>query len=62
MKKTNMIQTGDPLYYHYKGPLSRKFWERINATDEGKYHLYGLGVTLQRLEEYVIDRLLDAEK
>ncbi len=57
-----MIQTGDPLYFHYKGPLSRKFWERINATDEGKHHLYSLGVTLQRLEEYVIYRLLDAEK
>lgn len=59
-KKVNMMQTGDPLYYFYSGPLSHRFWERINALKKHE-HMYSLGIILQNLEEYVVATLLEAE-
>lgn len=61
-------------YRKYSGDASRLFWKRIHAlgvkgvTDRVKHQdvlyrdeLYQLGEMLQRLEEYVLERLAKAE-
>ena len=54
-----MVRVGEGLVFHYSGPYSKRFWERIEAVKSNK--MYKLGVKLQDLEERVIDELLKAE-
>ena len=61
MKQSNYVHTGEPLYFFYSGPLSHRFWERINALKKHE-RIYELGVMLQNLEGYMIDELLEAER
>ena len=56
-----VVECGEPVYYHYRGPLSIDFWNRINELKNSD-KLYKLGVMLQNLEEYVLDELLKAEE
>ena len=60
-----MVQVGKGFYYHYSGPYSYDFWERLNSIRKGNFtkwlKLYGMGCVLQNLEYKMIDKLLKAE-
>ena len=62
MKVAKMLEMGEPLYYFYSGPLSGRFWERVNALKKSRDTVYALGVALQNLEGCTMDALLKAER
>ena len=51
---------GRSVDFCYSGPRSKRFWNRVNRTEE-IHDMYTLGVLLQNLEEYVLAQLLKAE-
>ena len=61
MEEGKMIQIDEGANYYYRGPLSERFWERVNAV-KNQEDMYKLGVMLQNLEEYVLGELLKAEQ
>ncbi len=47
---------------HYSGQLSRKFWDRVNATNPQRgTALFQLGYVLQEVEARMLKALEDAE-
>jgi len=56
-----VVEIGEPVEFHYKGPLSKDFWDRIHELKDNR-KIYKLAVTLQNLEEQVLLELLKAEQ
>jgi len=60
-----MVRVGRGFSYHYSGPYSQDFWERLNAIRRKNFmkwlKLYGMGCRLQNLEYKMIDKILEAE-
>ena len=60
-----MLQVGRGFSYHYSGPRSCDFWERLNSIRRKNFmkwlKLYGMGCILKNLEYKMIDKILMAE-
>ena len=51
----------NPVSSRYSGDGSRDFWDRVNALGTRRSELQSLGVVLQNIEAFVLDRLDEAE-